>query len=55
MEQTKGHSEGELHEECQEDVTSGEVAEGQDQGGGEASIEDSRSYRHHSLDCPLLT
>ena len=55
MEQTKGHSEGEHLEECQEDVTSGEVAEGQGQGGGEASIEDSRSYRHHSLDCSLLT
>ena len=55
MKQTKGHSEGEHFEECQEDVTSGEVAEDQSQEGGEASIEDSRTYFHHSLDCPLLT
>ena len=54
MEQTKCHSEHEHLEECQENVTSGEVAEGQGQRGGEASVEDSGSNGHNSLHCPLL-
>ena len=36
-------------------MTRGEVAEGQGQEGGEASVKDGWSYVHHSLDCPLLT
>ena len=55
MEQTKCHSEHEHLEECQENVTCGEVAEGQGQRGGEASVEDGRPNVPECLDSPLVS